>query len=170
MGMVFCMRTVSDATLRGLLADPESIDALLDAEDAAAGNPGQHEGQSAELDKAWHAIHYLLTGSVWEGRGPEAFLLAGGTPIGDIDVGYGPARGLTVAETREVAAALDKISAETLAGRFDGAKLDAAEIYPEIWVRDGQDGLDYILEFYQSLRSFVGMAAQKKMGMLLFIT
>ena len=57
MGMVFCLRTVSDATLGGLLADPESIDALRDAEDASAVNSGQDEGQSAELDKSWHAIH-----------------------------------------------------------------------------------------------------------------
>src|SRR6187401_1556372 len=28
------------------------------------------EGQSTDLDKAWHGIHYLLTGTAWEGPAP----------------------------------------------------------------------------------------------------
>lgn len=28
---------------------------------------GVNEGADTDLDKAWHGIHYLLTGSVWEG-------------------------------------------------------------------------------------------------------
>ena len=170
MGMILCLRTVSDDTLDHLLDEPEAIIALLDDEVVEDDGNISDEGISADLDKAWHAIHYLLTGTAWEGQGPEAFLLAGGKTIGEVDVGYGPARGFSARDTREIAAALDQLPHEFLATRFDGATLDAAEIYPEIWARDGNEGLAYITEYYDSLRSFVATAVRKKMGMLVFIT
>ncbi len=42
------------ATARGLLEDPDGLDDLLEAEDDA---------MSVDLDKAWHGLHWLLTGS-----------------------------------------------------------------------------------------------------------
>jgi len=49
------------------------------------------ELQRLDLDKAWGGLHFLLTGTAWEGEPPHSFLLDGDT-VGDIDVGYGPAR------------------------------------------------------------------------------
>src|SRR5512145_3257845 len=33
------------------------------------------EGDSTDLDKAWHGIHYFLTGTAWEGEHPDNFLV-----------------------------------------------------------------------------------------------
>jgi hypothetical protein len=77
------------------------------------------EGLTADLDKAWHGIHYLLTGTAWEGEYPHNFLVNGGTEVGDIEVGYSTARVLTAAETREVLDAMNKVSDEDLKARFD---------------------------------------------------
>jgi hypothetical protein len=44
-----------------------------------------------EVDKAWHAIHFSLTGDPFEGRIPLNFLVTGGRSIGE-DLGYGPLR------------------------------------------------------------------------------
>jgi len=161
MSMIMNLRTASDARLKELLSKPESIRELLASKD-------DPRSDCMDLDKTWHAIHYLLCGSAWEGDWPEAFLLTGGEPIGDVDVGYGPARGLTAEETSEVAAALESVPVKVLAARYDGAKLDAAEIYPEIWARDGEEGLDYITEYYETLRYFVAAAAKRKLGMLIY--
>ena len=81
------------------------------------------EGMSTDLDKAWHGIHYLLTGTAWEGGRPLNFLVAGGRPVGDIDVGYGPARVLSAAETRGAHEALTQLSDDDLRGRFDPAAM-----------------------------------------------
>lgn len=169
MGMVLCLRTVSDATLEHVLSDPDSVNDLLD--DATVEDDGTltDEGLHADLDKAWHAIHFLLTRSVWEGKWPEAFLLVGGRQIGDVDVGYGPARGLTRAETAAVAEMLARITVDELASRFDGRALDHAKVYPEIWSRDGDDALEYLKSCYSQLREFVSTARAKKMGMLIFM-
>ena len=55
------------------------------------------------LDKSWHGIHFLLTGSAEGVRPPVDFILMGGREIGDLDLGYGPARAFTSAETKQIA-------------------------------------------------------------------
>ena len=52
------------------------------------------EGSVADLDKAWHGLHYLFTGTDEGGNSPLDFLAVGGEEIGTIEVGYGPARAL----------------------------------------------------------------------------
>src|SRR5687767_14577361 len=53
---------------------------------------GAGEGLVTDLDKAWHGIHYLLTGTAAEGGKPLDFLVSGGREVGNVDIGYGPAR------------------------------------------------------------------------------
>ena len=107
MSMILALTTVEDATIRRLLEEPEQVWRVLAPDDASMHPPGQldlveGEGQSIDLDKAWHGIHYLLAGTEWEGTGPAAFLLAGGKEVGDVDVGYGPARALSAAELQQI--------------------------------------------------------------------
>src|SRR5688500_16813482 len=73
---------------------------------------GEGEGDVGDLDKAWHGIHYLLTGTAWEGDPPLNFLVTGGREAGDEEDGYGPARTVTPAETGETASALAPLSDE----------------------------------------------------------
>lgn len=56
-----------------------------------------------DLDKTWHALHYLFTGTAWAGDFPACFLVSSGEPVGDVDVGYGPARSFTPAQTKAIA-------------------------------------------------------------------
>jgi hypothetical protein len=130
------------------------------------------EGESTDLDKAWHGIHYLLTGTAWEGATPLNFLAAGGRPVGDIDVGYGPARVLSSAETRAAHEALTKLSDDELRGRFDPAEMTKKEIYPdEIWDRppEEDDALGYLLEHVGTLREFLAQAVQQRQGLLVYL-
>jgi len=130
------------------------------------------EGSSTDLDKAWHGIHYLLTKTAWEGRAPLNFLVAGGRQVGKIDVGYGPARVLSAAETQAAHAALALIDDETLRARFDPADMAAKEIYPEIWDRDPEheDSLDYLLEYAGILRTFLAQVVERKQGLVVYLT
>ncbi len=46
-----------------------------------------------DVDKAWHAIHYTLTGGLWGMTGePASWLVFGVEPVNEEDMGYGPAR------------------------------------------------------------------------------
>jgi uncharacterized protein DUF1877 len=130
------------------------------------------EGELGDLDKSWHGIHYLLTGSADESGTPLQFLVAGGTDVGDEDVGYGPPRVFTSAETRTIAAALTAVTDEDLRSRFDPEAMMRAEIYPEIWDRDPKDDdtLGYLLEYVAILREAMTTVTSRGHGLLVVLS
>ena len=52
------------------------------------------ENNLLDVDKSWHAIHFVLTGQVWDAPDDEllSHVVMGGQPLEDMDMGYGPAR------------------------------------------------------------------------------
>jgi hypothetical protein len=130
------------------------------------------EGGMADLDKAWHGIHYLLTGTDWGGEPPLDFIVAGGRDVGDEDVGYGTARVFTSAETRRIAASLDTLRDEELRSRFAPSDMMAKKIYPEIWDRDPEDDdtLGYLIEYVGTLRRTLASAASEGYGLLVLLS
>lgn len=118
MGMVVVLTAVSDVNVRRLLEDPPLVWKVVFPEEPGLYEDARKEARgwfarlfssakaplelfdegerpSVDLDKAWHAIHYLLTGEADEVPGPLGFLVSGGAPVGAIEVGYGPARAFT---------------------------------------------------------------------------
>lgn len=75
------LRLVSDGQLEEPIADPEQIEGFLYESDGSSDD-------EEYLDKAWHGLHFLFTGTAWEGDPPLNFLVSGGREIGDVDVGY----------------------------------------------------------------------------------
>ena len=131
------------------------------------------EGDMGDIDKAWQGIHYLLTGSADESAPPPLnFLLAGGTDVGEEDVGYGPARVYSAAETREIAAALAAVSDDELRRRFDPDAMMRAEVYPEIWDRDpaSDDPLGYLMEYVGVLRNMLATATSNGHGLMVVLS
>ena len=120
------------------------------------------------MGKTWHAIHFALTGSRLGGESPLNFLVAEGTPIGTIDVGYGPARALTSEQVRELAAALVAVDPEQLGSRLDLTALDSEAIYPGGWRRNGLNATT-VAESYRAMRSLILRLAEAGQGMLLYI-
>ena len=70
-----------------------------------------------DLDKAWHGIHYLLTGSVASNKTLASKVIMGGENIGP-DRGYGPAQLLKAAEVKAIAKLLDETTPEVLRTRW----------------------------------------------------
>ena len=129
------------------------------AADKSADRPLQQvqDSDEIEIDKAWHGLHFLFTGTAWEGDEPACFLLCGGEEIGNEDVG--PARVLRPDQVSQFATFLAGLSHEELARRYDPTRMTALEIYPEvIWSRPaapGESAFDYLLEAFEDLRNFV---------------
>ncbi len=134
----------------------------------------QPSDQELDLDKAWHGLHYLFTGSAWEGDEPAAFLVRGGEGVGDEEFGYGPVRAFRADKTRQIAAFLAALSRDELTRRFDPERMTELEIYPEvIWTRTAEqedDPLEYLLQAFADLESFVGKAAAAGDGLLVYLT
>lgn len=166
MSMILGLNRLATAKLQALTAKSWSendVDALLEElEEEAAGE----NATGVDLDKAWHGIHYLLTQTAWEGEEPLCYLLAGGTELPDLDMGYGPARVLSAEQTAAFAQALASLEESTLAERFEPDALAQADIYPDIWHEEDDEALEYLLEYFRQLREFVTTAARHGDGLL----
>ena len=148
MGMVWVGYRREPAHARQLLESEDGAEELLEADDDEA---------SVDLDKAWHGIHWLLTGSSGPTVDPVSEAIFGGEEVGE-EIGYGPARLLAPDRVRAVAAALATLDEPTLRARADLGAMARADVYPGIW--DEDDVVDtYLLPYLDELRSFYADAA-----------
>jgi hypothetical protein len=156
MGMVGCYVALPEDTLARLRRDEDLVEEFLYP------NDGDSEPDNyVEVDKAWHGIHYLLTGESEGGALPLSLAVCGGEEFGP-EVGYGPARFLTSAQVIEVATALEAVTTEQLTSRFNPKDMERKDVYPDnIWVRDGSEALDYLIENYKELAAFYRGAAAR---------
>jgi Domain of unknown function (DUF1877) len=165
MGMAGCFAAIDPHTQQKIRNDPTLMEAFLYPDD------GESEPEHCtDVDKAWHGIHFVLTGKAEGGEGPLALAVLGGDEVGD-EVGYGPARFLTPAQVQEVATALEMLTIKEFEKGFKPAEMVAAEIYPEvIWERDGLEALSYVVENFQQMVAFYRDTAARGDGAVLWLT
>lgn len=161
--MIGNLRAIDDLDTDRLLANPEDVHAVVHPENEA------EDEDYLYLDKSWHAIHYVLTEETWGGEFPWGFLVANGTPVGDEDVGYGPARVFRSHEVAEVASAMASIDDTAFRKRFSVNRMKKADIYPSFGASSDEVELPYFLEYFQLLRTFVQRTASLKKGLIVYI-
>ena len=167
MSLIGHVYLLPEARVRALLQEPALVYAVVDGayNEPAAG--------FVDLDKAWQCLHYLLTGSARDGQAPLNFLLKGGTPVGEEDLGgFGPARVFLPLEVAAVADALSSVTEQMLLGRFDLKKLEQLEIYPGRWsevnLRSDYD-LGYYFGPFRELKRVTARAKDERLGMIVWI-
>lgn len=175
MSMTCRLAAVSEEELDEVREDADAaFAALIDAEEE-----GDDE-RMLDLDRAWHAIHYLLNDSAHEGEGAAGMVIFGGATIGEgadadeeeDDYGEPPpvVRYLTPSQVEEVAALLADTSVEALQERYDPDAMEQAEIYPPgVWEEERQEAFDYVAEYYEMLVGFYELAAERGDAMLIAI-
>lgn len=165
MSMIGIYRRVTPTELSQLLAAPEQIEEFLYPADDSEPPPDR----LLDIDKTWHAIHFLLTGTEGQGDPPACNAVLGGTPLGEVDIGYGPARYLLPAEVAAVSTLLGSIPESELRQRLDLPVMKALGIYPGAW-DDADEEWGYLLPNYRELVLFFGQAARAGDAMLLYIS
>lgn len=149
MGMIWVGYRRSEGAARQILEDADRMDELVESDD---------DETSIDLDKAWHGVHWLLTGSSEPTVDLASEAIFGGEPLGE-DRGYGPARLLSPEGVMAVAARLRELEPETLRARMDSSAMEDADVYPSIW--DEEDVFDtYLAPAFENLRTFYSAAAQ----------
>lgn len=129
----------------------------------------EHERPHCDLDKAWHGLHFLLTGTAWEGEEPACYLVRGGEDLGDADeLGYNVIQALSPPRVQRLAAFLNSLSRQELERRFDPERMMALDIYPEIWTRDS--ACEYLLDASDELRTFVNTLGDSGDGAIVYLT
>ena len=119
-----------------------------------------------ELDKAWHGVHYILSGTAELEPSDDVASRAvlGGVEIGDDFSGYGPARVSEPDEVAQIAEALgDSRVALDAAGRYDAERLTELQIYAFGW---DEDAREWLLSSLRELRRFYSDAAAHASGVV----
>ena len=159
--MVLSVRRADGAALTSLRADPSRVASFM--EGAGAG-----ESDVLELDKSWHALHFLLTGDAGGAPYPLG-LVMGGEDIG-ADQGYGPARLIEPAEMLDFSAALSELSDADLKRRYDPAEMAQHHVYiADSLVEEGEEGWDYLASFLSGLRRFAERCVHTNSGAIILI-
>lgn len=156
MGMYCSVRAVRPAVVAQLRANPG---------DAGPAFAGSAADASVHLEKSWHGLHYLLTGSATEGSGPLAFLLQGGTEIGEDD-GYGCPRLIEPDGVRAIDAALSAVTDDVLWNRFDADAMESEGVYPGVWDEDEEELREEYTTYFGELKGLIGRAHAGGMGVL----
>ena len=165
MSMIGRLLRVPADKVRGLPPSSQPQLEQLYPDDGCESDPEK----SLDMDKSWHLIHFLLTGSAWGGEGPVANAILGGKEIVDTDAGYGPFRYLSPADVQATSEALAEVDTNSLWSRFDAKQVSEADIYTSPWTGDDPER-EYIAQNYMALRNFYSSAAAAGDGMLLYIS
>jgi len=153
---------ITPQELAALEAAPETVPDFVYRRDS----PETGE-RHLDIDKAWHAIHVLLNHQ----RNAEHELLNvvfGGEPLGDADLGSGPARAISAPEVAAMATVVQSVSVDELRTRWDPQELEERNIYPHIW-DEGDDALEYVLDNYARLVQFFVAAARDGDAIITYI-
>lgn len=127
-----------------------------------------HGGAELDLDKQWHALHAVLTGTAWDAEGPLGAAVLGGEEFGE-DQGYGPARLLGADAVAATAAALDDLGPDGFAARQAATSLAELDVYPSGVAWDHPDERAYLLDSFRSLADFYRAAAAAGHAMILAV-
>ncbi|MFC7422208.1 YfbM family protein [Iodobacter arcticus] len=158
MSMIACFLAISQDELDALYDESGEIAAVLD---------GEYAAQIIDIDKAWHGIHFMLTENS-SASSPLAHAVLGIKKIGEEDVGYGPAHGISAASVKKIAEALNGISEEAFRAMFDAEAMTNAEIYPDIWDKD-DEALVFLLTHFEVLKGFYADTAKAGKAAISFL-
>src|SRR5215467_8265654 len=155
MSMITNFRRLPNRDLQRLLAEPALVTEYLHMADSIEDDEERFGlFVNMDVDKAWHGIHFLLTGSAEPADLPEGFICTGGRPMGhdDVGLGYGPARGFTSSEVKQIAGMLAAADEAKLRSRFDPHVMTRDAVYPGDWAEG--DAFGGLIHFYTPLREF----------------
>ena len=158
-----------------VMTDSETIEQILSgelsAEDILYDEDDNEPEDFIDIDKSWHAIHFTLTGEIDEGDedNPLSKVVMNGQLLGDEDVGYGPPMYLTVSEVKETNEALQAVSNDDFAAKFDLAAMQENEIYPIIDDENPDEFLEYCLSYFGMVKEFFEKAAAGEKCIIFFL-
>ena len=149
MGMIWVAYRRDRLYADALIADPELIEDLLESDDDVT---------SVDIDKAWHGVHWLLTGSAESDSSIASDVIFGGQPVGDPDEEM--IQVIDEPRVARIASYLAELDEASLRARFDPQAMIRADVYPSgIW-EEPELLEDYLLPAVQQLKEFYAAAAR----------
>ena len=151
--------------------DDITVQKLREGADAEFMFEGKNEENMLCIDKAWHAIHFTLTGEEWEVSEDEPISQAvlGGEPVNDEDMGYGPMRLIPKELVTKIADELEEMDKAVFQSKFNLKDMVEKQIYPVMDDEDEEQFFEYVWELFAELKKFYKDASEKNRNVLAFI-
>jgi len=122
--------------------------------------PGRRDDDEIDLDKSWHIVHYLLTGSDNATDSPLNIIADEGDRLAEIDLGLGPPFVVHPEAVSRFATAAGEMSDEQFLSRLRPSEMPLDTLYLGDSVRDDPDEMgEYAVENFHFLRAFAQAAA-----------
>ena len=121
------------------------------------------------FEGTWHGLHYLFTGTAWEGEEPACLLLKGGGDLGDNEIGNSVPRVLQPDRVRQFANYLSQLSETELTRRYNPVMMIKLDIDPGQWDEREDEELQNLLDAYRELRQFVHDTAAAGEGLIIHV-
>jgi hypothetical protein len=161
MGIGGCFMAVTREEFNDIRANPEALQERLENEEL--------RDREFDVDKAWDGIHFLLAGvklgQVAVGVPP----LFGDAEVEGTDFGYSPLYFLTPEQLKDALEWMRAHAPEDMRARYDAAAFEKADIYPEIWGREDDNAIDYLIDNYIELIAYYDKAAKAGDAMLFWL-
>lgn len=123
-----------------------------------------------DIDKSWHAIHFTLSGKVWDSTDdPLSKMILSGNLVNDEDLGYGPAMLITNGDIHDINIALKTVSEDWFRKKFSVSDMIANEVYPVMNDEDEEEFFDYVYSFFKETVTFFEKAEIQNQYILFFV-
>ncbi len=194
MGMEAMVVEVTSSEVSVLRECPEEIQGLLGIEPEQPGLIGRLFGRKpapmpsysvewgplesrsqVDLDKNWDVLHTLLTGDGADAGGgsPAGFIWHGGSEVGDLDLGHGPARLFNTDEARDVLGVIQGIDERWFSRKWDHDLLKRANPYPSVWAdiddEEAQLWREDLAIVVDELRDFLSAVVERDRSFVLWV-
>lgn len=123
-----------------------------------------------DIDNAWHAIHFTLTGNAYGSEDDNIFsrLVLSGNTLIEGDEEYS-AMLISPEDVKALSAALLALKREDFRERFSMEEMLENEIYPVTEDDDEEDFFDYVWDAVEELKEFFEAAAQEGQAVIFYM-
>jgi hypothetical protein len=139
---------------------------VLETDPDAEPPPGYDERNDrphCDLEGVWHGLHFLFTGTAWEGDEPACYLIRGGEAIGDAEeLGYSVLHALSPDKVRRFSSFLAGVSHKELERRFSVARMREFGI--------DHRPINVLLRACGELRVFVDATVEAEAGAVVYVS
>lgn len=162
MGMIGCYIRISEENVLKLQQAEDNLQGLVFGD--------MDEDNTISIDKAWHAIHFTLTGCPFGGEDDNIFskLVMSGNVFMEID-GEPPAMLITADDVKKLSEAMDSLEEQKFREKFNISEMLENNIYPVMDDENEEEFFDYVWANLIELKKFIEEAANERQTVIFYI-
>ncbi|KPI47640.1 YfbM family protein [Clostridioides difficile] len=162
MGMIGCYIRISEENVLKLQQAEDNLQGLVFGD--------MDEDNTISIDKAWHAIHFTLTGCPFGGEDDNIFskLVMSGNVFMEID-GEPPAMLITADDVKKLSEAMDSLEEQKFREKFNISEMLENNIYPVMDDENEEEFFDYVWANLIELKKFIEEAANERQAVIFYI-